>query len=135
MTDAAAADIEQPEEPEPKQGGVLGAIERLGDKVPHPAIIFLALCAIVVVLSHILYLFDVSATQEVAEPVPVEAEVNNPAGSVITELAPADEAALYTADYEIHTETIPVKEPADRRRHPLTTAASASTTSVAPRRC
>ena len=33
---------------------LLDAIERLGNKVPHPAIIFLALCAIVIVLSAVL---------------------------------------------------------------------------------
>ena len=43
----------------PRRAGSSTRIERIGDKVPHPAIIFLALCAIVIVLSHILYLFDV----------------------------------------------------------------------------
>jgi aminobenzoyl-glutamate transport protein len=98
-------------EAEPRKGGFLGTIERIGDKVPHPGMIFIALCFIVIVLSHILYLFDVSATQEIAEPVPVEVEVHYPAGSVTPELIPVDgnEEALYDADYEIVTETIPIK--------------------------
>jgi aminobenzoyl-glutamate transport protein len=116
MSDAAAtAAVGGPEEPEaaePKKGGVLGAIERIGDKVPHPAIIFLALCAIVIVLSHVLYLFDVSATQEIAEPVPVASEIHYPAGSVEPELVPvegAETSSHFQDDYEIRTETIPIR--------------------------
>ncbi len=116
MSDAAAVTADEvpepPEAAEPTKSGFLGAIERIGDKVPHPAIIFLALCAIVIVLSHILYLFDVSATQEIAEPVPVEAEVSHPNGSVDSQLIPTEgeeTAAHYKDDYEIRTETIPIK--------------------------
>ncbi len=109
MTDAAST-ADATEEPV-KKGGLLGTIERVGDKVPHTAIIFLFLCGMVIVLSHVLYLFDVSATQEIAEPVPVEAEVYHPAGSVVPELIPVDgtEESQYTDDYEIVTETIPIK--------------------------
>ena len=105
-------DRRRPRSHRPKSaGGFLATIERIGDKVPHPAMIFLALCAIVIVLSHILYLFDVSATQEIAEPVPVAAEVHYPAGSVVHELVPVDgtEESQYDDDYEIQTETIPIK--------------------------
>ncbi|HEU4840035.1 MAG TPA: AbgT family transporter [Ilumatobacteraceae bacterium] len=109
MSDAAAT--VETGEPPAKRGGFLATIERIGDKVPHPAMIFIALCAIVIVLSHILYLFDVSATQEIAEPVPVAAEVYYPAGSVVHELVPIDgtEESQYVDDYEIQTETIPIK--------------------------
>jgi aminobenzoyl-glutamate transport protein len=50
----------------------LDRIERLGNKVPHPAIIFAALCVLVIVLSAVLSFFDVGVTYEVAEPAPVE---------------------------------------------------------------
>src|SRR5262245_57365200 len=40
----------------------LNTIERVGNKVPHPAIIFVALIAIVAVLSHILYVMKASVT-------------------------------------------------------------------------
>ena len=47
---------------------MLDGIERLGNKVPHPAIIFLGLCGLVIVLSQVLYWLDVSVTYEVVEP-------------------------------------------------------------------
>jgi aminobenzoyl-glutamate transport protein len=53
-----------------KRGGmqrVLDGIEKVGNKVPHPAIIFVGLCVLVIVLSAILAAFDVSVTYEVAE--------------------------------------------------------------------
>ncbi len=46
---------------------LLGRIESLGNKVPHPAIIFFGLCVLVIVLSAILAAFNVSVTYEVAE--------------------------------------------------------------------
>jgi aminobenzoyl-glutamate transport protein len=42
----------------------LDVVERAGNRVPHPAVLFLFLVVIVVVLSHVLYLFGVSATYE-----------------------------------------------------------------------
>ena len=47
---------------------LLDAVEVAGNKVPHPAIIFLALIAIVVVLSHLLYLMGTSVTYQVVNP-------------------------------------------------------------------
>jgi aminobenzoyl-glutamate transport protein len=52
--------------------GWLDRIERLGNKVPHPAMIFAGLCVLVILLSAVLSFFDVSVTYEVAEPAPVE---------------------------------------------------------------
>ncbi|NTV38218.1 MAG: hypothetical protein HGA82_03450, partial [Anaerolineales bacterium] len=42
--------------------------ERVGNKVPHPAIMFLALVVGVIVLSQVLAWIGVSATYEVIEP-------------------------------------------------------------------
>ncbi len=50
--------------PESGAGGFLDAIERIGNKVPHPAVIFLILLAVVIVLSHLLYLLGTSVTYE-----------------------------------------------------------------------
>jgi p-aminobenzoyl-glutamate transporter AbgT len=50
-----------------KQGslsGFLGTIERVGNAVPHPAIIFLILIAIVIVLSAIFGMLGTSVTYE-----------------------------------------------------------------------
>ena len=47
---------------------ILDGIERLGNKMPDPAILFLLLCGVVIVLSQVLYWFDVKATYEVVKP-------------------------------------------------------------------
>jgi aminobenzoyl-glutamate transport protein len=96
---------------ETKDGGgskVLDFIARTGDKVPHPAIIFLVLCLLVIVLSHLLYLLGVSVTSEIAEPPPVAGEPVYPGGSQYpgVEYPPGAGA---TPDYEIQTETIKVE--------------------------
>src|SRR5262245_48999289 len=47
---------------------MLDVVEKVGNKVPHPAIIFLVLMAIVVVLSHVLHLSGTTVTQQVIDP-------------------------------------------------------------------
>ena len=47
---------------------LLDGIERLGNKMPHPAILFLVLCGAVIVLSQVLYWANWSATFEVVKP-------------------------------------------------------------------
>ncbi len=53
---------------------ILDGIERVGNKMPHPAILFLVALRDVIVLSQVLYWFDVKATFEVVKPPPVSAE-------------------------------------------------------------
>lgn len=98
-----------PTKPE-KKGGfakVLDVIERVGDKVPHPAIIFLALCGIIIVLSAVLAAFDVKVTQEIATPNPAPGEVHYEGGTSYPGIQP--DAEDYQPDYEITTETIEVE--------------------------
>jgi aminobenzoyl-glutamate transport protein len=89
---------------------MLAGIERVGNKVPHPAVMFVALCLLVIVLSAILSLANVHVTTEVAAPVPPAGSDPNypyyPGGSVIPELPLAPD---YPQDYEVHTETIHVQ--------------------------
>lgn len=47
---------------------MLDTVERVGNKVPHPAVIFVILIAIVAVLSHIFYRMGVSVTYEGINP-------------------------------------------------------------------
>jgi aminobenzoyl-glutamate transport protein len=47
-----------------RSGGILDAIERIGNKVPHPAVIFLLLLGAVIVLSHLLYLLGTSVSYQ-----------------------------------------------------------------------
>ena len=96
---------------EPKRGGlqrVLDGIERVGNKVPHPAIIFLGLVLLVIVLSAILAAFDVSVTYEVAEQPPAMIEEYYPGGSIVEQPVPGldDEAP---AEFEIHEETTSIR--------------------------
>jgi len=51
---------------------MLDGIEKLGNKVPHPVIMFLYLIAGVALLSAVLGAVDVSVTETVAVPVPVD---------------------------------------------------------------
>ena len=64
---------------------MLDGIEKVGNKVPHPAIIFVGLCVLVIVLSAILAAFDVSVTYDVAVQPPLIAEQEYVGGSVVPE--------------------------------------------------
>ncbi|GAA1123661.1 AbgT family transporter [Kribbella jejuensis] len=90
-----------------KKGGmqrVLDGIERVGNKVPHPALIFLALIVIVIVLSQILSWAGTSVTTEVAEPATVQVAPDYEGGtSVAGSDAPPTPAI---PDYTIKHETI-----------------------------
>jgi len=48
---------------------ILDVVEKVGNKVPHPAMIFLFLMVIVVVLSHVLHSMGTSVTQQMIDPV------------------------------------------------------------------
>lgn len=61
--------MSQPGEPaKTKMQRILDLVERVGNKVPHPAVIFLVLIALVVVVSHVLQLGGVSVTYEAIVP-------------------------------------------------------------------
>jgi aminobenzoyl-glutamate transport protein len=53
---------------------ILDVVEKIGNKVPHPVIIFLILIAIVLVLSHILYTTGASVTYQAIVPEIVDNE-------------------------------------------------------------
>jgi aminobenzoyl-glutamate transport protein len=63
----------------------LDVVERVGNKVPHPAVIFLMLIAIVVVLSQILHMLGTSISYEVINPDTHKIErATTPAKSLLT---------------------------------------------------
>ena len=78
---------------------ILDIVEKVGNKVPHPVIIFLALIAVVVVLSHILGLLGTSFTTEVI--VPVAPAAGKPA---------AYEAAAYDTGATVSYQTMDEKK-------------------------
>jgi len=87
---------------------VLDAIERGGNKMPHPAILFLALCAAVIVLSQALYWFDVKATYEIVKPPAVPTEETYYGGSSEpVDVGPSE--PVDAEDYELVTETSEVR--------------------------
>jgi aminobenzoyl-glutamate transport protein len=87
---------------------VLDAIERLGNKMPDPAILFLWLCLGVILLSQALSWLDVKATYEVVSPPPAPAKETYYGGSVYpTYVGPATPEPA--SDYKVHTETTRVK--------------------------
>ena len=86
----------------------LDRIETLGNKVPHPAIIFLGLCVLVIVLSAVLAAFDVSVTYDVVEPPPIEAEQEYVGGSVQPETV-VDPEAYLNDEVEVHEETTTIE--------------------------
>jgi aminobenzoyl-glutamate transport protein len=55
----------------PLTARMLDGIERVGNKMPNPAILFVLLCVLTIVLSQVLFWFNVQATYEVITPPPV----------------------------------------------------------------
>jgi aminobenzoyl-glutamate transport protein len=47
---------------------LLDGVETVGNKVPHPAVIFFILSGLVIVLSHVFYLLGISVNYEVINP-------------------------------------------------------------------
>jgi aminobenzoyl-glutamate transport protein len=89
-----------------REGGfaqrALAWIEKAGNKVPSPAVLFLVLCAGVIVLSQLLDWLNVSVTSEVVAPTDVEVEQRADGVSAL----PYDDAP---EDYAVQTETFEVK--------------------------
>jgi aminobenzoyl-glutamate transport protein len=90
-------------------GRLLDTIETVGNKVPHPAIIFIILIAGVIVLSQILYIVGASVTYEVVEPPPVSGEQAYPPGSAVEVPFVPPDFDYHEADLHIDTETTAVK--------------------------
>ncbi len=86
----------------------LNFIERAGNKVPHPAILFIALIFGLILLSQILAWIGVSATYEVVAPPPIEVEESDLGGSTGPyDLLPPGH--VDAEDYEVETRTAEIK--------------------------
>ena len=87
---------------------MLGFIERVGNKVPHPAVLFLGLCVGLVLLSQVLAWTGWSATYEVVKPPPALVEEIDIGGSMLpAEAVPAERADAES--YEVVVETAEVE--------------------------
>jgi len=107
VSTATAAEAPQQKKPGAIQR-VLDLIERVGNKVPHPAILFLALCVGVIVLSQILAWVGVGATYEVAKPPAQSVSAVDVGGSVLPAEILPPQAPLST-DYHVVTETVHIQ--------------------------
>ena len=87
---------------------MLDGIEKVGNKVPHPVLMFLYLIAFIIVLSHVLYMFGVSATSEVLVPVPVAVQPDFYEDSTMPGYQLPDEA-VGEEQYEVREETIAIR--------------------------
>ena len=109
MTSQAAAPEAKTSKERP--GGfqrVLDLIERVGNKVPHPAILFLSLCVAVIIVSQILYLADVRISAEVVKPPPAAVQEDYIGGSVLPGYTLPPEPAP-AASYHVVHETVRVQ--------------------------
>lgn len=59
---------QQSEGPKTFMQKLLDVVEKVGNKVPHPVVIFLVLIALVMVLSHLLYMMGTSVSAEAITP-------------------------------------------------------------------
>ena len=83
---------------------MLDGIERVGNRVPDPAIIFLGLCVLVIVLSAILSALDVSVTYDVIESPPEAVQEEYVGGSIEPNLGtPAPDYG--DVELEVHQQT------------------------------
>lgn len=87
---------------------ILGAIERGGNKMPNPAILFVWLCVIVIVLSALLAWADIKATYQVVEPPPVPVEEVVQGGSTQPSGGLPD-ASVQEGDYTVRQETATIQ--------------------------
>jgi aminobenzoyl-glutamate transport protein len=106
MTDTAQPTAAAPEHTFMQR--MLDGIERLGNKMPDPAILFLWLCLGVILLSQALQWLDVKATYQVVEPPPAAAEQTYYGGSSQPTYVGPTEPEPAT-DYKVRTETTKVK--------------------------
>jgi aminobenzoyl-glutamate transport protein len=84
---------------------MLDLIERVGNKVPHPALLFLGMCVGIILLSQVLYTLNVSATYQVIKPPTVAAEQLDVGGSTMpAEMLSGEQANA--SDYHVVEETV-----------------------------
>jgi aminobenzoyl-glutamate transport protein len=90
---------------------MLDGIEKAGNKVPHPVIMFLYLILGVIVLSAVLSWFGISVTEDVAVPIPKEqlAAISNQLGGSIVPYDIDAGRIIDLPDYTIQEQTFEVR--------------------------
>lgn len=106
-TIAAAGDKDKPKSLSER---LLDGIEMLGNKIPHPVLMFLYLIGIVIVLSQILALAGVSVTEQIVEPASYPVEHNYYEDTTqVQSVVPAQGNEYSDDHFQAREETIPVK--------------------------
>jgi aminobenzoyl-glutamate transport protein len=85
---------------------LLDGIEKMGNKVPHPVLMFLYLIIFIIILSHILYLAGVSVTELIAVPAPIDVELDYYEDTTAPGIVAPEET--YEPDYTIEERTIAI---------------------------
>ena len=93
---------------QPARSGFLDFIERTGNKVPHPVLMFFYLIVGVVLLSAILAFAGVSVTDEIAVPDAVPVTPNYYEDSTQPIIEPGVGEFDYEDDWHVETVTIPI---------------------------
>lgn len=90
---------------------MLDGVERLGNKVPHPVMMFLYLIAIIAVISAILAWVGVSVTEEIVVPVPIELlrDLHHALGGSVVPYDTYTNQIVTLPDYTVQEVTIPVR--------------------------
>ncbi len=86
---------------------ILDGIEKMGNKVPHPVLMFLYLIIFIILLSHVLFLAGVSVTELIAVPVPTELRPNYYEDTTAPGVYLPDDP--YDEQFEIQERTIPIE--------------------------
>ncbi|GAA1402801.1 AbgT family transporter [Catellatospora coxensis] len=87
---------------------MLDGVEKVGNKVPHPVMIFLILIGVIIVLSAVFAAMGVQVTYETAAPAPVVAQETYPGGTQQPSLdIPPEE--FYHPEVKTHTETTAIR--------------------------
>ena len=90
---------------------LLDGVERVGNKVPHPVVMFLYLILFIILLSQVLHMFNVSITQEIAVPVASDAATGVEPyyyDSALPGFEPTA-SAIPEPDFTIETQTVAVR--------------------------
>src|SRR3954447_26175323 len=82
---------------------ILGVVERGGNKMPNPAILFVYLCVGVILLSAVLSWADIHVTYQVDKPPPVSVQ-ETPLGGSTQPSGGLPDASIQQGDYKIATE-------------------------------
>jgi aminobenzoyl-glutamate transport protein len=86
---------------------MLDTIEKVGNKVPHPAIIFVGLVVFIIVLSQVLFWLNVSVTYEVLEGEPLAVQELDLGGTDAPDIFPVEN--YVPEEFEVREETTFIK--------------------------